>query len=144
MKWKTKVIFPAGRATGLTLILFVALLALCAIVAAHAIWVLDKHDPKWGDQWGNFQFTIMIYSMILGVQCGIILLGNLVSALLTGKAFTRITVIAGVSFVLADGAMLVAKVDPTNGWLLFAIPGTFATLTAILTMMKKWRHPTST
>ncbi|GEM_PF-4512820 len=141
MNWKTKVIFPAGRAIGLTFILFMALLALCAIVAAFHIWVFDEHDQVFGKQWGNFRFTIMIYSMIFGVQCGIVFVGNLVSALLTGKAFTPITIIAGVSFAIVNGAMLVANVDPTNAWLLLANPGIFATLTIIVTMMMKLRYP---
>lgn len=142
MNWKAKVIIPMLKALNLTLIVFALLLALCAAVAAHSIWIQGHHDSKFGNEWGNFQFYLMIYSMILGVQCGIVLVGNLISAIIAGRGFTLSLTVASACFAVANGILIVLKSDPTRMLFLFGIPTTCAILAIIGTAIETRRHPT--
>ena len=142
MNWKEKILIPILKALGLTLVVFAVLMAFCAAVAAHSIWVLDHHDSKWGNEWGNFQFTMMIFSMIIGVQCGILLVGNVISTILSEKAFTHVPIVVCIGFAVANAILLALKIDPTNTLFLFGLPGACATIVVIGTAIVKWRHPT--
>ena len=142
MTWKTKILIPISKSLGFTLIIFAALLCLCAVIAAHSIWIQGHHDSKFGNEWGNFQFIMTIFSMILGVQCGILLLGNATSAILMTKAFTRIPIIIGVAFTVANAILIALKVDPTGTFFLFGLPGACASMSIIGTAIEKRRHPT--
>lgn len=143
MNWKTRILIPVLKSLGLTLIVFAALLALCAAVAAHSIWIEGHHDTKFGNEWGNLQFYITIFSMILGVQCGILLVGNGISAVILGKVFTHVPIVVCVGFAAANASMVILKTDPTNTFFLFVLPGACAAITIIGTAIVKWRHPTS-
>lgn len=136
MNWKTKIIAPILKALGLTLLVFTVLLVLCAVISAHSIWFQGHHDPKFGNEWGNLKFYIMIYSMILGVQCGILLLGNAVSAILAGRAFTRTLIAVCASFTVANGIMIVLEPNPTGMWFLFGIPTACAVLAIVGTAIE--------
>lgn len=140
MNWKTKVLIPLLKALGLTLIVLAMLLSLCAAMTAYKIWGLDQYNPKWGGKWGDFQFGMAIYSAILGIQCGILLVGNAISAVFSGKAFRRIAVIPSVIFAVIDGVMIALKTDPTNKLFLLGLPGICAAIILIGTAIKKGRH----
>jgi hypothetical protein len=144
MNWKPKALAPAFKALSLTLIVFTVLICVCAAVAAHSIWIQGHHDSKFGDALGNFQFTMMIYLMILGVQCGIVLVGNILSALILDKAFTYVPVTVSVMFILVNAGLIILKTDPTGAVFLFVIPGACMTLTALGSVVEARRHPAST
>ncbi len=141
MKIESSNLIPISQAVHLTLLAFGIALALFAVSTSYAIWIQGADTSKFGP-WGTLLFALTFVSAIIGIPFGILLIGNIVSAIILNKAFTLFPIMVSFSFVLWLAIYSFCNGTPQGQILLFGIPAACAAVTVLGSAMERaLQHP---
>ena len=100
-----KIINLISKAFLLTLAVYFVLLCMMSIIAAYSVWIQGHFDVKFGE-WGSFKLLIMIFSIIITGQCGILFIGNITSTLILNKKKSRSSIITNIAFTIVNISLI--------------------------------------
>ena len=116
MNWKTRFLWPALKSLVHIATAFLALMLSWAVLCAVLIWCgeLTYHGNKWSD------FRIMMYIglMVFGLQTGVVFVGSMVYALVTGRLSLRWAAIGVLVLVVLEHSYILfcMYLEPETLW----------------------------
>ena len=118
MNCKTRFLRPVLKSVVHAATAFLALMLSWAALSAIWIWGCGNVTSKFGNEWGNFWFFMYLGLMVFGLQTGVVFVGSMVYALVTGRLSLTWAVVGVLVLVVVDHSyfFFLSCLEPETMW----------------------------